>query len=224
MRSPAQAGLAVVDGAPAVIQDIVPNFNCAASPACSSNTWSFFPMTKQSEIDARLWQEYRTALYHFILGRVDDASVAEDIVQDVLAKVYGQLNTLKDRGKILPWMYKITKNSIIDHYRKYRPTEDIDKVALMAEMHAEDNVERDLAQCLLPWVSQLPEDYQQAIEMSELSGLTQSEVAQKLGLSLSGAKSRVQRGRKLLKKRLLACCRVELDRRGNVFSYECEKC
>ncbi|MCU7934923.1 MAG: RNA polymerase sigma factor SigZ [Candidatus Thiodiazotropha sp. (ex Dulcina madagascariensis)] len=181
-------------------------------------------MTENKEIDTQLWKEYRSALFRFILTRVDDPAMAEDIVQDVLIKVYEQLNTLKDREKILPWMYQITRNAIVDHYRKYRPTEDIDKVVLIEETQTEDNVAKELAQCLLPWVSQLPPNYRQAVTMSELDGLTQQEVAQRQGLSVSGAKSRVQRGRKLLKKRLMACCRIELDRQGNVFNYECENC
>lgn len=181
-------------------------------------------MLENREIDARLWEEYRLALSRFVLTRVGDPTIAEDIVQDVLIKVYKQLSTLKDRGKILPWMYQIAKNAIVDHYRRYRPTEDIDAVVAIEANHADDLAEKALAQCLLPWVSQLPAKYQQAVTMSEFDGMTQKEVARRLELSLPGAKSRIQRGRKLLKKRFVACCRMELDRRGNLLNYECEDC
>lgn len=181
-------------------------------------------MLENREIDARLWQEYRFALSRFVLRRVDDAALAEDIVQDVLLKVYKQLNTLKDPGKILPWMYQIAKNAIVDHYRRYRPTEDIDAVGVTEGHPAEERAEEALAQCLIPWLGQLPAKYQQAVTLSEFDGMTQKEVALRLGLTLSGAKSRIQRGRKLLKKRLLACCRIELDRRGSILDYDCEEC
>ena len=66
----------------------------------------------------------------------------------------------------------------------------------------------------------LPEPYRQALVLTEFEGLTQKELASRLGISLSGAKSRVQRGREKLKQDLLECCRFEFDRRGKVI--ECE--
>ena len=55
--------------------------------------------------------------------------------------------------------------------------------------------------------------------MIDLKGMSQQEAANRLGVSLSGAKSRIQRGRKQIKDMLLACCRVELDRLGGVVDF-----
>ncbi len=190
--------------------------------------WSIFHIMENSERNTHFWRTYRTTLYRFILIRVKDPGMAEDIVQDVLIKVYERLNTLQDQEKILSWMYQITRNVIVDYYRKQRPKEDIDEAVMAKEIDIEEDVEKKLAQCILPMVNQLPSNYQQAIKMAEFDGLTQKEIAQKQGLSLSGAKSRIQRGRKLIKKMLLECCRVELDHRGGVINYEpdnkCENC
>ena len=68
-------------------------------------------------------------------------------------------------------------------------------------------------------IESLPEHYRQALMLSEIKGMTQKEVAVREGLSLSGAKARVQRGRAMLKKTLLACCDFEFDRKGNVIDY-----
>ena len=54
--------------------------------------------------------------------------------------------------------------------------------------------------------------------LTDLEGLTQAQLAERLGISMSGAKSRVQRGRALLKKNLLDCCRFEFDQRGNLMN------
>jgi RNA polymerase sigma-70 factor (ECF subfamily) len=62
----------------------------------------------------------------------------------------------------------------------------------------------------------LPEPYRDAVVLTELEGLTQRELANRLGISLSGAKSRVQRGRAQLKQMLDECCTFEFDRRGKV--------
>jgi RNA polymerase sigma-70 factor (ECF subfamily) len=191
---------------------------------CCPLLWKLLFMTENNKIDNSAWKAYRKALYRFILARVNDPEISEDIVQNVLIKVYEELHSLKNKDKILPWMYQITRNAIADHYRKYKPVQTIEQIVLKEEADSEDYPERELAQCLIPWIHQLPPIYRHAIELSELDGLTQNDVAKKQGLSVSGAKSRVQRGRTLLKKRLLACCRLELDRQGNIFNYECKNC
>ena len=176
-----------------------------------------------SPFNDQLWTEYRTALHRFILSRINDPMLAEDIVQDVLVKAYHRLDTLKDQGKILPWLYQITRNAIVDDYRQHRPTEAIDESLLAQEINFGEEDEKELARCLLPLVNQLPPLYRQAVIWSEIEGLTQKVVAQKQGITLSGAKSRVQRGRHMLKTMLLECCRVELDRRGNLINCEPNK-
>ena len=175
------------------------------------------------QLNDQLWREYRTKLHHFILNRVNDPGLAEDIVQEVLTKVYHRLDTLKDPEKIIAWMYQITRNMIVDYYRKRSPTEELDEALIVQEVNIGEDVRKDLAGCLMPLINELPVHYRQAIMLSEIDGLTQKEVALKQGLTLSGAKSRVQRGRQLLKTMLLECCRIELDQRGTVINYEPKK-
>ena len=74
--------------------------------------------------------------------------------------------------------------------------------------------------CMLPMIQSLPEKYRDAVMMAEVDGLTQKEIAGKLGISISGAKSRVQRGRAIMKGMLLDCCRFYFDRRGNIIDYD----
>jgi RNA polymerase sigma-70 factor (ECF subfamily) len=69
-------------------------------------------------------------------------------------------------------------------------------------------------------IERLPDHYRQAVMLSEIEGLKQREVAIKQGISLSGAKSRVQRGRKMLKEMLMAGCHFEFDHRGTVIDYQ----
>ncbi len=78
-------------------------------------------------------------------------------------------------------------------------------------------------------IDRLPDGYRQAIVLTEFEGLTQQQAAAQLGLPLPNLKSRVQRGRGRLKALLLECCRVDLDRRGGIASYEardglCQEC
>ena len=91
----------------------------------------------------------------------------------------------------------------------------------MAAEVAEDDdsgPEQELARCIRPLVAALPREYREAVALTELEGLTQKATAEQVGLSLSGMKSRVQRGREQLRQRLLECCHIEFDRRGGVSS------
>lgn len=170
------------------------------------------------EPEESLWREHRERLVRFVARRVEDASTAEDIVHDVLARAWAKRDTLRTGQKFEQWLYQITRNAVIDHYRARRPSDELP--ADLAAPASEKAAREELAQCMLPLVQALPEPYRDAVVLSELRGLTQRETARLLGVSLSGAKSRVQRARHMLHQRLLACCRVELDVRGAIVDYE----
>ena len=174
-----------------------------------------------SSEENRTWQAYRNALYRFILLRVGDETVAEDIVQEVLCKAYARQGTLREPSKLKAWLYQITRNEVIDYYRSLKPSEAVPDELIQEEPPEEDDrIQGELARCLVPLLDGLPDRYGQALRLADFEGMKQQEVASRLGLSLSGGKSRVQRARKRLKEALLKCCRVELDRRGNAVNYE----
>lgn len=161
------------------------------------------------------WGDYRHLLYGFIRKRVPDDNSAEDIVQDVLITAVQQFDTLKEADKLRAWLYRITRNKIADYYRAQRPQTALDE-SLISPEQEDDNALNELAGCIRPLINQLPDTYREAVCLSEIEGETQQHVAHQLGISLSGAKSRIQRGRKLLKQLLLQCCHVEMNQRGQV--------
>ena len=186
-------------------------------------------LVRHKNTEATSWQAHRDALYRFVLQRVRHEAAAEDIVQEVLVKAYTRQGTLKEPSKLRPWLYQITRNAIIDYYRLQKPSEAVPDELIDEDTREEDNrAQRDLARCLVPLLDELPEPYREALRLAEFDGVTQREVASRLGLSLPGAKSRVQRARKMLREVLLKCCQVELDRRGGVVDYEaregCDGC
>lgn len=164
------------------------------------------------------WQDYRAALVRFVRSRVSDAETAEDIVHDVLVKAYARRDTLRSEEKLDAWLFQMTRNAIVDHYRARRPSEDVPDDLVAPE--SEGSAREELARCLSALIPHLPEHARTAIELSELQGLTQKETAQRLGISLSGAKSRVQRGRAQLHDMLLECCRIEQDVRGRIMDFQ----
>lgn len=178
------------------------------------------------------WESLRGELVRFVRARVADAAAADDIVHDVLLRALGELEGPRPPVHLRGWLYRVTRNAIVDHYRARRVTEELDE-ELPQEIGAapaedEASAEQELARCLAPLLGALAPDYREALTLAEVEGLPQREIAGRAGLSLSGAKSRVQRARKMLRDSLLDCCRIEVDRRGGVVDYRpragCDAC
>ena len=170
--------------------------------------------------DETLWRDYRAQLYRFVVKRVTDAATAEDIVHDVLVRAYERRDTLRSSDRFEQWLYQITRNAIVDHYRARRPTEELPEDLAALDQAGDNSARRELAACIAPLLNSLPDHYRHAVALAELEGRTQQETARVLGLTLPGAKSRVQRGRRMLEEKLLQCCRVEFDTRGGIVDYQ----
>ena len=171
-----------------------------------------------------LWNQYSRRLGTFIRSRVEDDAEAEDILQEVFIRIHRNLCCQADRDKPESWIYQIARNLIIDHYRKRRSwvelPENLPSDPDWGEwVNLEDDPEAKLALSLREMIDELPEPYSQALILTEYQGLSQKQLAERLGISLSGAKSRVQRAREKLRDMLLNCCHFELDRRGRVLDY-----
>lgn len=170
----------------------------------------------------QVWEDFHMPLQQFIRKRVSDEDTTEDVLQDVFLKIHQHVETLRDVKKLESWIYQIARNAIIDAYRERRPTTTLEAAEVLAlpEELPDDDVVSELLPCIRAMVRSLPEHDRQALILTEYQGLTQKELAERLGLSFSGAKSRVQRAREKLKQQLLECCHFELDRRGHVIDYQ----
>jgi len=157
-------------------------------------------------------------LLAFIRTRVGSQQVAEDILQDVFLKVLTKLDSVNNPKSLRAWVYQIARNAMIDHIRSAKSFEELPE-----ELAAEDDEKpaaQELMRCFEPMIEALPKGYREAVRLSEIRGIPLREVAQAQGISLSGAKSRVQRGRQKLKKMLLDCCKIEITNRGGVVDCE----
>ena len=168
-----------------------------------------------------LWETFHTGLKHFILKRIPDEQSADDVLQETFLKIHTRIATLRDEEKLQSWMYQIARNAIADYYRAQKATVELpETLPVPDEPIFEDEVIKDLIPGVKAMVESLPAAYREALILTEYEGLTQRELAQRLGLSLSGAKSRVQRAREKLKTMLLDCCHFEFDRLGKIINYQ----
>lgn len=164
-----------------------------------------------------VWEEFSERLRSFIRARVASDTDADDVLSDVFFRVHTRIDTLRDDAKVASWLYQVTRNSVIDYYRRRRDRADL--VDLPEPERPDSDAEQLIASGLREMIEELPDKYRDALMMTEFQGVSQVQMAERLGLSVSGAKSRVQRARGMLRDELLACCHFEFDRRGHVIDF-----
>ncbi|HWM10529.1 MAG TPA: RNA polymerase sigma factor SigZ [Solirubrobacteraceae bacterium] len=180
---------------------------------------------RSEPVDARVvWQDFHGRLLGFIARRVGDRDSAEDILQEVMLRIHRHGAEIEHAPAVGAWVHQIARNAIADHYRRAsvrreRPAGiDLERAEPPLLEPAAD-LRSELSACLRPLLERLPAIHREALILTEVEGLTQARAAAHLGLSTSGMKSRVQRARAQLKELLIACCQVDLDRRGDITSY-----
>jgi len=171
-----------------------------------------------------LWNDYSSRLLAFIRGRIGDEPEADDILQEVFLRVHTGLCCREAVGNLESWIYRVTRNLVIDHYRRRRPVGELSETIPSTEsLPLEEDPRTRLAFSLRDTVDELPAPYREALVATEYEGLSQQQYADRAGISLSGAKSRVQRAREKLRQLFLDCCHFELDRSGRIVDYH-ERC
>lgn len=172
-------------------------------------------------VEARgVWQELEVRLRPYVARRVASPCDVDDVVQEVFLRIHRGVIELRDGESFGGWVYRIAERAVFDHLRRtarHRPALDAGEATTESPSVYEDvGLEDDLAECVVLFVARLPSPYREAITLTELQGLTQKEAAEMLGVSLSGMKSRVQRGRERIRRMFEDCCDVSTDVRGHV--------
>lgn len=172
-----------------------------------------------------IWEEFSVPLKKFINKRIENEQDADDILQEVFIKIHNNIGSLMNDNKIHAWIYRIARNTIIDYYRRNHNDFEVTELSEDLESGKEEevSVNAEIVSCLNGMIDSLPEKYRQAILLTEFQNMTQKELSEEMGISISGAKSRVQRARKMLKEMLLGCCYFEFDRLGNIIDYKHKK-
>ncbi|MBD3617582.1 MAG: RNA polymerase sigma factor SigZ [Gracilimonas sp.] len=189
----------------------------------------------------KIWKEFSDHVRNFIRAKVATDDEAEDILQDIFTRIHQGIANLKHEDRVQSWVFGIARRALADHYRSKKKRENLKGEAATDETkEAEDiqlrnyegehDVHEEVLSWLIPMIDDLPEKYRIPLKMADVEGKSQQEIADEFELSLSGAKSRVQRGREKLGEILAACCEIEFGREGRAVAYRkvkkdsCESC
>lgn len=178
-----------------------------------------------NDLTMKIWTELSAELKQFILRKVKDESIANDIHQDVFLKIMENQDKISQARSIQEYLYSIARNTTIDHFRRANKKNDLEKVN--DYLTGEENISLNsmIAECCIkPFINLLPEKYKQALIKTEFENISQKDLAKHLDISYSGAKSRVQRGKEKLKELILTCCNFSIDKYGNLRPVEKQNC
>ncbi|RAQ97168.1 RNA polymerase sigma factor SigZ [Thermogemmatispora tikiterensis] len=184
-----------------------------------------------SSVTERAWVALHEPLRLFLRRRLPDEESVDDLLQEIFLRIHQHSQELRSNEKLEHWAYRIARHLVCDYYRRRRnllPLEDqpqsqavTSEILLRSEQEQASEVARAaIKRSLQELIRCLPAPYREALILTEYEGLSQRELARRLGLSFSGAKSRVQRARERLRQLLQACCQFEFDRLGRVIGYQ----
>ncbi|WP_431164959.1 sigma-70 family RNA polymerase sigma factor [Tenacibaculum halocynthiae] len=161
----------------------------------------------------QVWTKYASDLRNFILGKVKNTTVTEDILQDTFIKIHTKLHTLKDITKLKPWIFSIARNSIMDYFKSINRVYEFTNSETETYIEENSHTEKD---CLRGILQNLPKKYRNPLFLSDIKGLKQQEVANYLNQSLPTTKSHIQRARKLIAQGFMDCCGYVLNEEGKL--------
>jgi len=180
-----------------------------------------------------LWTNIHGKLFGYISKQIKNKDDINDIIQDTFIKVKTNIDSLKNPAKVESWIFQIARNTMNDFFRKQKKSfnneENTEEISIEQDATTEEDIKikiqtQHFSEYAGFVVSELPEKYRMAVHLADIEGLSMKEVATELGISISGAKSRVQRGRKMIKEIILECCEVNTDKYGNIVDYKPNIC
>jgi RNA polymerase sigma-70 factor (ECF subfamily) len=173
-------------------------------------------INKYKEVSS-LWIEYKSGLKYYILKKIKNEDLADELSHEVLMKIYKSCCSGNEIKNIRSWMYQIAHNTVIDHLKKEdKFADEVTEILGVDEINTYEDVEEFVE----PLIKLLPEKYAAPLLLSDIEGINQIEVSKKMNLSLTATKSRIQRARKLLKEKIIECSNLEINAKGNPISIE----
>lgn len=164
------------------------------------------------------WQKHESELRRYLRHRTGSDAEGDDLLQEVFLRALRQKNGLCGIDNPRAWLFATARNLLIDRLRLAK-----EQVELPEDLALEPTEEPapvdGLVQCLPRVLAELSAQDREAITLCDIEGMTQQAFAQRLGISLPAAKSRVQRARARLKARLSEACRVQFDESGSVAGF-----
>lgn len=174
---------------------------------------------------SNIWTDFHKELRSFIYNKIRNSADTDDILQEVFIKIIRNIDKVNQSENLRQYLYGIVRNSINDYFKTNKNISlDNEQVIPFTESEIQSLNETIAQCCIKPFINKLPDNYKQALLITEFQDVSQKELAEKLNISYSGAKSRVQRGKEKLKELILNCCSYQSDKYGNLIDTDDKNC
>lgn len=158
-----------------------------------------------------IYREHGQEIYFFILKKVKDKDIANDIFQSSFLKIHKSAHQVKEKQKVRSWAFQISRNEIANYFNKEPIHENL-----------ENRIEEDIWHefegicCFDRFIDELPKMYREVIELTVITGKKQDDVAKHLDISLANVKGRIRRAKSLMRERFQECCKFETNHKGKL--------
>jgi RNA polymerase sigma-70 factor, ECF subfamily len=172
-----------------------------------------------------IWTDFHRELKAFILNKIRNSADTDDILQEVFVKIIRNIDKINQAENLRHYLYGVVRNTIHDYSRNQKQKIDNSAIEEKITETETQSLNTTIAEyCIKPFVNKLPDNYRNALLITEFQDISQKELAERLNISYSGAKSRVQRGKEKLKELILNCCAYESDKYGNLIDTGDKNC
>ncbi len=172
-----------------------------------------------------IWTDFHKELKAFILNKTRNSADTDDILQEVFIKIIRNINKVNQAENLRLYLYGIVRNAINDYFKNSKHIVDNTQIIEKFTEEETQTLNTTIADCCIkPFINKLPDNYRDALLITEFQDVSQKQLAEKLNISYSGAKSRVQRGKEKLKELILNCCSYQSDAYGNLIDTENKSC
>ncbi|MCG8578261.1 MAG: sigma-70 family RNA polymerase sigma factor [Flavobacteriales bacterium] len=154
----------------------------------------------------QIWEQFHTQLYAFIFQKVKDKDVANDILQDVFLKIHTHISSLRSEKKLKSWLYQISRNTVMDHFRNGKNYEETAQLENTQEEIDLPPIYQAAEGCLKHFLEHIPIEQKEAIVQVYFEGKSQKQLAANMDITYSTLKSRIQRGKQKLAEMIESCC------------------
>ena len=181
-------------------------------------------LSNQNTVE-QIWIRFNAQLKSFILSKVKDDAIADDLLQDVFIKIHRLIGQLKDENKLQAWVYQVARNTVYDYFRAQGRTSDlyVEEVEVIEE-ESDNQYMSETIEDMVKLMDEMPSEYCEVLCLTELGNMSHKEYAEKAGISYTAAKTRAFRARNMLKDMLMKCCHYQFDKYGTVINIQPAGC
>ncbi|MBX7205786.1 MAG: sigma-70 family RNA polymerase sigma factor [Bacteroidia bacterium] len=167
-----------------------------------------------TELTSSIWEKFSAPLRGYLVKKTNNSFAADDLLQEVFIRIHQKSATLHSSKNLRSWVYTIAHHVLMDYFRKNK-TEGETSLPEDFEIAGEET-KADMRNCIHPFIERLPEPYRSTLRKTEFEGIKHQVIAAEEGVSLSAVKTRVQRGREMIRNMFVACCHFTIDKQGKL--------